>query len=95
METPSEMRAKVVGKAAGDAGFRAWLLRDPKAAIGAELGVGVPKSMTIEVHEERADTAHLVLPPSSRLSAADLAAVAGGAESRHTFFGQEYTGLDW
>ena len=92
METPNEMRAKVVGKAAGDADFRAWLLRDPKAAIGAELGVGVPKSMTIEVHEERADTAHLVLPPSSRLSAADLAAVAGGG---HTFFGQEYTGLDW
>ena len=95
MKSPNEMRMKVVGKGTVDADFRAWLLRDPKAAISAELGVSVPNSMTIEVHEERADTAHLVLPPSSRLSAADLTAVAGGGKTRHTFFGQEYTGLDW
>ena len=79
METPNEMRAKVVGKATGDANFRAWLLRDPKAAIGAELGVSVPNSLTIEVHEDGADSAHLVLPPATRLSEPDLRAVAGGS----------------
>ena len=78
METPSEMRTKIVGKAAEDADFRARLLSDPKAAIGQELGVAIPASMSIEVHEEGSATAHLVLPPDSRLSEGDLQAVAGG-----------------
>ena len=39
METPDEMRAKVADKAATDADFRARLVSDPKAVIGAELGV--------------------------------------------------------
>ena len=78
METPNEMRAKIVGKATGDADFRARLLSDPKAVIGQELGVTIPESLSIEVHEEGGATAHLVLPPSSRLSEGDLQAVAGG-----------------
>ena len=96
METPNEMRTKIMGKAAVDADFRARLLRDPKAAIGAELGVNIPKTMTIEVHEEAAATAHLVLPPASRLRDRDLQAVAAGANVRHTIFGQEVdVALDW
>ena len=79
METPSEMRAKIVGKATGDADFRARLLSDPKGAIGQELGVTIPASMAIEVHEENDTTAHLLLPPDSRLGEDDLQAVAGGA----------------
>ena len=78
METPNEMRAKIVGKAAGDAEFRARLLGDPKGAIGQELGVTIPASLSIEVHEEDGTTAHLVLPPASKLSEGDLAQVAGG-----------------
>ena len=78
METAKELRAKVVGRAAEDAGFRARLLSDPKAAIGQELGVTIPASVSIEVHEESGATAHLVLPPASRLSEGDLQAVAGG-----------------
>ena len=89
METPNEMRTKIVGKATGDADFRAWLLRDPKAAIGAEPGVNIPKAMTIEVHEEAAATTHPVLPPASRLSDGDLQAVTAGAEARNAIFGQE------
>ena len=78
METPNEMRAKIVGKAAEDAEFRARLLGDPKGAIGQELGVAIPASMSIEVHEEDRATAHLVLPPDSKLGVGDLAEVAGG-----------------
>ena len=63
METPNEMRAKIVGKAATDADFRARLLSDPKAALAQELSVTIPDSLTVEVHEESAGTAHLVLPP--------------------------------
>ena len=80
MKSPNEMRMKVVGKAAEDAEFRAKLMSDPKAAIGQELGVTVPASMSIRVHQDDGATAHLVLPPSSRLNENDLRAVAGGGE---------------
>ena len=78
METPKEMRAKIVGKATEDADFRARLLSDPEGAIGQELGVTIPASLSIEVHEESGTTAHLVLPPDSNLGEGDLRAVAGG-----------------
>ena len=57
METPNEMRMKVVGKATEDADFRARLLSDPKGAIGQELGVTIPASLSVEVHEESGATA--------------------------------------
>ena len=69
---------KIVGKATEDADFRARLLGDPKGAIGQELGVSIPASMSIEVHEDSGTTAHLVLPPDSRLSEADLRMATGG-----------------
>ncbi len=78
METPNEMRTKIVDKAAGDAEFRARLLGDPKGALERELGVTIPASLSIEVHEESGETAHLVLPPDSKLSESDLRTVAGG-----------------
>ena len=78
METPKEMRMKIVGKATEDADFRARLLSDPKEAIGQELGVSIPASMSVEVHEDDGANAHLVLPPDSRLSEVDLQMVAGG-----------------
>ena len=78
METASEMRAKIVNKATEDADFRARLLGDPKGAIGQELGVTIPASMSIEVHEDGGETAHLVLPPDSKLNEHDLDAVSGG-----------------
>ena len=78
METTEEMQARIVDKAAEDADFRARLLDDPKGALEEELGVAIPASMSIEVHEESGETAHLVLPPDSRLSEGDLQAAAGG-----------------
>ena len=78
METPKEMQMKIVDKATGDADFRARLLSDPKGAIGQELGVTMPASLSIEVHEESGTTAHLVLPPDSTLSEGDLQAITGG-----------------
>ena len=78
METPNEMRMKIVGKAAEDVEFRARLLSDPKGAIGQELGVTIPASLSIEVHEEDDTTTHLVLPPDGKLSERDLVNVSGG-----------------
>ena len=75
--TASEMHAHITTRAADDGAFRARLLEDPKGAIEQELGVTIPEGYTIEVHEESTTTAHLVLPPDSRLSQDDLAGVAG------------------
>ena len=91
METPNEMRMKIVGKATGDADFRARLLGDPKGTIEQELGVTIPASMSVEVHEESGAAAHLILPPASKLSESDLQAVAGGARPR----GQEWDPRTW
>lgn len=96
MQTPNEMRAKIVGKASEDADFRARLLDDPKAAIGQELGVAVPSSLTIEVHEEGRETAHLVLPLSSHLAEPDLGIVAGGFPSTEgSDSWRDYYKRDW
>ena len=93
METPKEMRMKIVGRATEDADFRARLLSDPKGAIGQELGVTMPASLSVEVHEEGDATAHLILPPDSKLSEADLQAVAGGSRTSRASFGE--TMSDW
>ncbi len=81
-KTVTELRGHLMEKATADEAFRARLLSDPKAAIEEELGLAVPASMSIEVHEESGATAHLILPPDSKLSESDLRAVAGGFE-RH------------
>ena len=79
MLTPNEMRAKIVDKAADDADFHARLLSDPKGAVEEELEISIPSGFTVEVHEDSGDTAHLVLPPPSRLGEADLESLTGGA----------------
>ncbi len=86
METAKEMQAKIVGKAAEDSDFRARLLSDPKGAIEQELGVTIPASLSIEVHEESGATAHLILPPDSKLSEGELQTVAGGFERHEGFY---------
>ena len=80
-ETPtaSEMRERLIAKATTDEAFRARLLTDPKGAVQDELGLAIPAGFTINVHEEAADTGHLVLPPPAGLDEADLQQAAGGA----------------
>ena len=79
MKTPNELREEIVGKAAKDSDFRALLLADPKGALKQELGVTIPDSLSVEVHEESNTTTHLVLPPDSKLNEDELQAVVGGA----------------
>ena len=82
-----EMRERLIEKAIADETFRARLLADPKNAVQDELGVQVPDGFTIQVHEEAADTGHLVLPPSTQLDAAELNQAAAA--------GRSGTGLFW
>ena len=93
METANEMKAKIVGKANQDKEFRALLLERPKDAIQQELGVTIPASMSVEVHEDNAMTAHLVLPSGSRLSEPEMEAVAGGDSLGGAYRTQD--GLYW
>ena len=78
MTTATELKTQILSKAGEDAEFRAHLVADPKAAISAETGTTIPDGFDIEVHEDDATTAHLVLPPSPELSEAEMEAVAGG-----------------
>ena len=80
MDTPSEMRSKIVARATDDPDFRTCLLTDPKGAVADELDVRIPVGMSIQVHEDSAMSAHLVLPPTVSLSEPDLHAVIGGID---------------
>ena len=96
MLTPDEMRAKIVDKAAEDVDFRALLLSDPKSAVKQELGLDIPSRFNVRVHEEDADTAHLVLPPSSALDEADLQALVGAEDREKDYiFGQSWNVNEW
>ena len=52
----------IVTKAMKDPGFRQRLIKDPKNAIAAELGMQFPEGVTIQVHENSPKVIHLVLP---------------------------------
>ena len=80
--TASELRARLVEKADADEAFRARLLADPRAVVEDELGLAIPAGFTIKVHEERADTGHLILPPAAYLTDDDLEQAAGGVTCR-------------
>ena len=78
MTTATEMKTQILSKAAEDDDFRARLIADPKAAIASETGQAIPDGFDIVIHEDGASTAHLVLPPSPRLTEAEMEKVAGG-----------------
>ena len=78
MTTATELKDRILSRAAEDDNFRAHLIADPRAAIASEVGTAIPDGFDVVVHEDSATTAHLVLPPSPQLSEAELEAVAGG-----------------
>ena len=78
MKTRTELEAELIARVSDDDAFRARLLADPKEAIREAAGIDIPEDFNIQVHEENSMTAHLVLPPSGRLTQEELAAVAGG-----------------
>ena len=80
-KTHEELRSELLAKAAEDDGFRAKLVEDPRAAIKGALGLDLPDAISVQVHEEQALTAHIVLPPSTSLTESDLEGIAAGHES--------------
>ena len=76
----NEILAVVRERAESDAAFRALLLADPAAAMSDVLGMPVPDTVLISVHEESPTDIHLVIPTVSTLSDEDLDLVAGGVD---------------
>ena len=81
MKTAAEMREAITQRAAADSAIRQRLVESPKQAIAEVLGVDIPSSIEVQVHEEDATTAHIVLPPPAALDAAALEAVTAGFSS--------------
>jgi len=80
MATATELRDQLIARVSEDDGFRTRFLEDPKAVISAEAGIAVPENFNVVVHEDSSDTFHIVLPPSSELTDADLTTAAGGMQ---------------
>ena len=78
MKNGDEMLQQIVEKSALDADFRQELLADPKTAITRELGITMPDSMNVQVHESDMQTVHLALPPDPNISEEQLEAISAG-----------------
>jgi hypothetical protein len=82
MTTRHDLEAKIVQRSWEDEGFRGELLADPTGAFSRHFEIPTDKVPWIRVHEESAETWHIVLPAktagSDELSDADLEKVAGG-----------------
>ncbi len=78
MRSGDEMLQQIVAKSSLDMDFRQQLLADPKSAISAELGITIPDSMNIKVHESDMQTVHLALPPDPNITEEQLEAISAG-----------------
>ena len=81
MKTAAEIRKEVVERAGTDAAWRDALVRDPRTAMEGHLGAKLPASLTIQVHEESAGVAHIVLPPKDALGERELSHASAGFSS--------------
>lgn len=78
MRSGDAMLRQIVEKSALDKDFRQALLDDPKNTISQELGITMPESMTIQVHESDMQTVHLALPPDPNITEEQLEAISAG-----------------
>ena len=78
MKSGEEMLKQIVDKSAIDKDFRQQLLAEPKGTISKELGITIPDSMEIHVHENDMQTVHIALPPDPDIPEEQLEAVSAG-----------------
>ena len=78
MKSGEQMLQQINERSALDADFRRQLLADPKGTISRELGISIPESMNIKVHESDMQTVHLALPPDPHMTEEQLEAVCAG-----------------
>ena len=78
METRDSLLQKLFAKTEADTDFRGRLLANPRSALKEAFDVEVPDEFKLEVHEDDARTAHIVLPASAELTDSQLEQVTGG-----------------
>lgn len=78
MRSGDDMLRQIVEKSALDSEFKRSLIEDPKSTICGELGITMPESMNIVVHESDMQTVHIALPPDPNISEEQLEAVSAG-----------------
>ncbi len=78
MRSGDEMLRQIVDKSELDSDFRQKLLADPKSTICDELGISMPESMNVVIHESNMQTVHIALPPDSNITEEQLEAVSAG-----------------
>ena len=79
--TRAELDGLIHNRLATDPGFRDALLADPRAAVSKLMGIPIPNSVAIDVHEESLSHVHLVVPAKAstgELADNELEQVAGG-----------------
>ena len=64
MENANELRMSILMKVSEDDGFRARFLAAPAKVIREELNFDLPDGVRVEVHEDGANIAHVLLPPA-------------------------------
>jgi hypothetical protein len=57
-----QLESHLAARARQDPDFRERLLQDPKGTIEAEIRMKFPSALQIEVHEEKMNQLHVVLP---------------------------------
>ena len=57
-----QLEIYLMRRAQTDPDFRDRLLRDPKSVIEKEIGSKFPEALTVQVHEEKLNQLHVVLP---------------------------------
>ena len=72
------MLQQIVEKSGLDSEFRQALLSDPKSTISEELGITIPESMTVQIHESDMQTVHVALPPDPNITEEQLEAISAG-----------------
>ncbi|MCY4101005.1 MAG: NHLP leader peptide family RiPP precursor [Rhodobacteraceae bacterium] len=78
MRSGDEMLKEIVNKSAVDDSFRQQLIANPKDTICNTLGITMPESMAIHVHESDMQNVHIALPPDPNMSEEQLEAVSAG-----------------
>ena len=78
MRSGDDMLKQIVEKSSLDPEFRQQLLANPKSTISEELGITIPESMNIKVHESDMQTVHVALPPDPNITEEQLEAISAG-----------------